>query len=91
MMKLIIYGLVIYLLYKVIFEVVVPVSKGVKTVKRSMEQMQRQQAEAFRQAQQGADSSQGPSHSQGNTSSNGQKKEAAVDAEYIEFEEVKKK
>ena len=90
MMKLIIYGLVIYLLYKVIFEVVVPVSKGVKTVKRSMEQMQRQQAEAFRQAQQGAGSSQGPIHSQGN-SSNDQKKEAAVDAEYIEFEEVKKK
>jgi hypothetical protein len=78
MMKLIIYGLVIYLLYKVIFDVVVPVSKGVKTVKRSMEQMQRQQAEAFRQAQE-------------NTTSSGPKKEVPVDAEYIEFEEVKKK
>ena len=85
MMKLIIYGLVIYLLYKVIFEVVVPVSKGVKTVKRSMEQMQRQQAEAFRQAQNGA------SQAQENTTSTGPKKEVPVDAEYIEFEEVKKK
>jgi hypothetical protein len=91
MMKLIIYGLVIYLLYKVIFEVVVPVSKGVNTVKRSMEQMQRQQAEAFRQAQNGASQSQGSSHPQGNTTSSGPKKEVPVDAEYIEFEKVKKK
>ncbi len=91
MMKLIIYGLVIYLLYKVIFEVVVPVSKGVKTVKRNMEQMQRQQAEAFRNAQQAAGHANGPSATQGSATQNAPKKEVQVDAEYIEFEEVKKK
>jgi heme-binding NEAT domain protein len=91
MMKLIIYGLVIYLLYKVIFEVVVPVSKGVKTVKRSMEQMQRQQAEAYRQTQNGGSQSQGPTQPQGNTTPTSPRKEVIVDAEYIEFEEVKKK
>ena len=91
MMKLIIYGLVIYLLYKVIFEVVVPVSKGVKTVKRNMEQMQRQQAEAFRNAQEATGHANGPSAAQGNSTQNAPKKEVPVEAEYIEFEEVKKK
>jgi hypothetical protein len=90
MMKLILYGLMIYFLYKVIFEVVVPVSKGVKAVKQNMEQMQRQQAEAFRKAQNAAGQSQGPNATQGNTTVTGTKKEAPLEAEYIEFEEVKK-
>ena len=97
MMKLIIYGLLIYLLYKVIFEVVVPVSNGVKTVKRNMEQMQRQQAEAFRQAQNGAGQgqngagqAQGPNATQSASTANATKKEPPVEAEYIDFEEVKK-
>ncbi len=87
MMKLIIYGLVIYLLYKVIFGVVVPVSNGVKTVKQNMEQMQRQQAEAFKQAQ-NASAQSGAQNS--NQASAAPKKEAPVEAEYIDFEEVKK-
>ena len=82
MMKLIIYGLVIYLLYKIIFEVVVPVSNGVKSVRQNMEQMQRQQAEAFKQAQNRT--------SQQQTTSSTSKKEELVEAEYIDFEEVKK-
>ncbi len=81
MWKFIIDGLIIYLLYKVIFEVVIPVSKGVKSVKRNMEQMQRQQAEAFKQAQ-NAQTQQ--------TTTNDPKKEVTVEAEYIDFEEVKK-
>lgn len=76
--KLIIYGLVIYLLYKVIFEVVVPVSNGVKTVRQNMEQMQKQQADAFKQAQNASAQAQAAP-----------KKEAPVEAEYIDFEEVK--
>jgi hypothetical protein len=78
MMKLIIYGLVIYFLYKVIFEIVVPVSKGVKSVRQNMEQMQRQQADAFKQ-------------NPGPTTTAVPKKEEPVEAEYIDFEEVKKK
>jgi len=49
MMKMLLYGLLIYFLYKVIFEIVVPVSRGVRSVRQNM------------------------------------------DAEYIDFEEVKKK
>jgi hypothetical protein len=77
MLKLILYGFVVYFLYKVIFEVVVPVSKGVKKVRQNMEQMQRQQAEAFKKAE-------------ANTTTAAPKKEAPVNAEYIDFEEVKK-
>jgi hypothetical protein len=87
MFKLVIYGFLIYLLYKVIFDIVVPVSNGVKTVRQNMEQMQRQQAEAFRQAQNGGQT--GPQN-QNNVAPH-PKKEASVEAEYIDFEEVKKK
>jgi type II secretory pathway component PulM len=72
--------MLIYFLYKVIFQVVVPVSNGVKTVRQNMEKMQQQQAEAIKKAQ------------EANTASaNTPKKEAPIDAEYIDFEEVKKK
>jgi len=80
MMKLILYGMLIYFLYKVIFQVVVPVSKGVKSVRQNMEKMQKQQAEAVRNA-----------HNTQSTTANASNKEAPVEAEYIEFEEVKKK
>jgi hypothetical protein len=49
-----------------------------------MEQMQKQQAEAVRNAQNSQKAGQ-------NTSANYAPKEAPVEAEYIEFEEVKKK
>ena len=90
-MKLIIYGLVIYLLYKVIFEVVVPVSNGVKTVKKNMEQMQRQQAEAFKQAQNRGGQTQQTNTGHTSATTSAPKKETPVEAEYIDFEEVKKK
>jgi len=79
MTKFILYGFLIYFLYKVIFQVVVPVSKGVRSVRKNMEQMQKQQADA-RNAQ-----------NTQNTTANYAAKEAPVEAEYIEFEEVKKK
>jgi hypothetical protein len=49
-----------------------------------MEQMQKQQADAIRNAQNSQKAGQ-------NTSTNYAPKEAPVEAEYIEFEEVKKK
>jgi hypothetical protein len=84
MIKFILYGMLIYFLYKVIFQVVVPVSKGVNSVRQNMEQMQKQQAEAVRNAQNSQKSSQ-------YTSANYTPKEEPVEAEYIEFEEVKEK
>ena len=55
-----------------------------------MEQVQRQQAEAFKRAQQATGTSQGTMGGQANTAANGAKKETPVEAEYIDFEEVKK-
>jgi type II secretory pathway component PulM len=80
MMKLILYGMLIYFLYKVIFQVVVPVSNGVKTVRQNMEKMQQQQAEAIKKAQQAS-----------TAAATASKKEVPIEAEYIDFEEVKKK
>lgn len=84
MTKMIFYGLMIYFLYKVIFDVVVPVSNGVKTVKQNMEKMQREAARAT--------SEQGPagSASYAKEQANSSKKEIPKDAEYIDFEEVKR-
>jgi Sec-independent protein translocase protein TatA len=88
--KYLFYGLLIYLLYKVIFDIVLPVSKGVKTVKKNMEEMQRQQAEAFKRAQNAAAQNGTHASSQANSSSSAPKKETLIEAEYIDFEEVKK-
>ncbi len=84
MWKIIIDGIVIYLLYKIIFEIVIPISKGVKTVRKNMEQVQRQQAEAFKQAQNAT------AQNSSATTTHTPKKEVTVEAEYIDFEEVKK-
>ena len=82
MMKMLLYGLLIYFLYKVIFEIVVPVSNGVKSVRQNMEQMQAAAKKA--QEQQNAQ------YQQQQTQANKPKVETE-EAEYIDFEEVKKK
>ena len=84
--KLLIYGFLIYLLYKLVFNVVLPVRKGVKTVRQNMEEMQRKMAEAQGQN----------ANYSGFTSQNAPKEAPKVtkdpvkkDADYIDFEEVK--
>ena len=84
--KLLIYGFLIYLLYKLVFNVVLPVRKGVKTVRQNMEEMQRKMAEAQGQN----------ANYSGFTSQNAPKEAPKVtkdpvkkDADYIEFEELK--
>jgi hypothetical protein len=82
MSKLIFYGLMIYFLYKFIFNVVVPVSKGVRTVRQTMEQ-----------ARDAAAKQQANANTRPNSNFNSNPKPASppIEAEYIEFEEVKKK
>jgi hypothetical protein len=82
MSKLIFYGIMIYFLYKLIFNVVVPVSKGVRTVRQTMEQ-----------ARDAAAKQQANSNARSNSTFNNSPKPASppVEAEYIDFEEVKKK
>lgn len=90
MTKLLIYGFLIYLLYKLVFNVVLPVRKGVKTVRQNMEEMQRKMAEAQTQN----------THHSGFTSQNGPRSTPKAapkssndsvqkDADYIDFEELK--
>ena len=86
MTKLLIYGFLIYLLYKLVFNVVLPVRKGVKTARQNMEEMQRKMAEAQKEN----------AHFTGFTNQHVPKaapkasnESVKKDADYIDFEEVK--
>lgn len=82
MSKLIFYGIMIYFLYKLIFNVVVPVSKGMRTVRQTMEQ-----------ARDAAAKQQSNENARSNSTFNSNPKPASppIEAEYIDFEEVEKK
>ena len=86
MMKLVFYGFLIYLLYKIIFDVVIPVRKGVKSVRQNMEEMQRKMAEA---QQQNTGNSPLTSQNTPNAAPKVPTKAAEKDADYIDFEELK--
>lgn len=75
MFKLIIYGFLIYLLYKFIFELVIPVSKATSQVKDKIREMQEQQ-----------NAQQHQSHAQQSQQTKTTETKAG---EYIDFEEVK--
>ncbi len=81
MMKFIFYALVIYFLYKIIFDLVIPATKVTRQVKTKMaemhEEMQRQQYR--NQQQQQANAAQ--------ERTNHATKE--IEKDYIEFEEIK--
>jgi heme exporter protein D len=51
MFKIILYGFLLYLLYKFIFELVIPVSKATSQVKDKLREMQEQQQRAAQQQQ----------------------------------------
>jgi Sec-independent protein translocase protein TatA len=76
LLKYIIWGFVIYLLYKFIFELVIPVGKATSQVKDKLREMQEQQAQQQFQQQQQAKPQQ-------------QQAEPVKGGDYIEFEEVK--
>ncbi|MFI5154715.1 MAG: hypothetical protein ACHQEM_00925 [Chitinophagales bacterium] len=70
-------AIVFYLLYRLVFELIIPVFKTTKTVRSQFKDMQDQmqkKAEAFQQKQQ--------------EPSNAQKPKSRI-GEYIEFEEIK--
>jgi len=77
LMKLIFYGLLIYLLYKLIFDFVIPVSKATGQIKSKIKEAQDQQRRYYEQQQQ--------AEAQQQT----QQSTAPKDAEYIDFEEIK--
>lgn len=78
MWKILIWGLLIYMAFKFIFELVIPVTKTAKKIKKKMTEMQEDQV--FQQQQ----STQSDAHQAKSTATSGPKKD-----DYIEFEEVK--
>jgi sortase (surface protein transpeptidase) len=80
MIKFIFYGLVVYLIYKLVFEFVIPVNKASKQMREKLQEMQEQQRFQQEQARAQAQAKAEPVAST---------KSASSDKDYIEFEEVK--
>lgn len=80
LMKLIFYGFLIYLGYKIIFDFIIPVSRASRQIKSKIREAQEQQRRFQQQQEQANAKAQGPQP---------ETKPAAPDAEYIDFEEVK--
>jgi Sec-independent protein translocase protein TatA len=78
MFKIILYGFLLYLVYKFIFELVIPVSKATSQIKDKMREMQAQQ-QAQQQQYQRQQATQAPA----------QPEQKAKGGDYIEFEEIK--
>ncbi len=81
MSKLIFYGILIYLLYKFVFELVVPVGKAStqmrQTIREMQEQQMRQQQASAREAEAREQQARKPAHP------------GQPAGDYIDFEEVK--
>lgn len=77
MMKFIFTIIIIYLLYKLVFEFVLPVSKATKQVRSKIKEMQEQQESQFRQHQQNQ-----------STVNTGRNNTPEKEADYIDFEEL---
>lgn len=67
--------IIVYLLYKLIFEFILPVSKATSQVRSKIKEMQQQQEQQYQQYQQ-------------NTSANNPQNTKEKEGDYIDFEEV---
>jgi len=76
MIKLIFYGLVVYLIYKLVFELIIPVSKATTQMSEKVRKMQQQQQKFQQQQTKQTAEPQKPVR-------------PASDKDYIEYEEVK--
>ena len=76
MIKLIFYGLVVYLIYKLVFELIIPVNKATTQMSEKVRQMQQQQQKFQQQQTKQTAEPQKPVR-------------PASDKDYIEYEEVK--
>jgi len=81
MLRIILIALLIYLAYKFIFQLVIPIYKTTKQVKKGFSEMQDQMNEQMRRQQNGQ------TGSQASEQPGFRKKEPAGD--YIDFEEIK--
>lgn len=81
MFKVLLWGLAIYLLYRFIFGLVIPVTKTASQIKQKMTEMQHQQKQAFEQQEYARKQAQ-PQPKETNTTQ-------AKKDDYLDFEEVK--
>ncbi len=81
MLKIILWGIVIYFIYRFVFDLVVPVSKATKQVRQTMQQMQ--QAQKRPQKEQATTQQHETKAEEQKPNSN------TTEGEYIDFEEVK--
>lgn len=79
--KVIIWGFVIYCIYKFVFEFVVPVSKAAGDMKDKISQMQKAQEQYIKQQQQ--------QYNQQQTTTKVTTSNEKNNGDYIEFEEIK--
>lgn len=86
MIKVIATILILYLLYKLVFDFIVPVSRTTSQFKHHVNQMRRQQEEQIKREQ-------NDTFSQNKTSSakttSNEKSTTTTDSEYIDFEDLK--
>lgn len=82
-MRLIITILILYVLYKLIFDYVIPISRGASDFKRKVNEMRKMQEEQFRR--QDAENQVNRQQSTVNQTSS----TTTTDGEYIDYEEVK--
>lgn len=82
-MRLIITILILYVLYKLIFDYVIPISRGASDFKRKVNEMRKMQEEQFRR--QDAENQMNRQQSTVNQTSS----TTTTDGEYIDYEEVK--
>jgi len=80
LLKILLWGIVIYYIYKFLFGVVVPVGKAAGEMKSKINEIKKEQEEFIKQQQQQQQQTQA---TQNNNSNN--------QGEYIEFEEIKDK
>lgn len=81
-MKLIITILVLYILYKLIFDYIIPISRSASDFRQKVNQMKKMQEEQFRQ-------NNPQNQYQQETSFTDKKSTTTTDGEYIDYEEVK--
>lgn len=82
LLKILLWGIVLYYLYKFVFGVVVPVSKAANQMKQTVQKMQEAQQKQH-QTQQEETTIQQKNTTNSTTET--------LDADYIEFEEIKEK
>jgi Sec-independent protein translocase protein TatA len=80
--------LILYLLYKLVFDFIVPVSRTTTQFKKHVNEMRKQQETMYNRQQQYQQQQQSMNTAQQKTTS-GKADTTTTDGEYIDFEEVK--